>query len=78
MNERRVLNHQTVMAGLVPEKPVLIAGPTASGKSALALRIAAEQGGVIVNADANTRFSNTKNTSCQFRSTANLFPRSLS
>lgn len=35
-----------------PSKPVLIAGPTAAGKSALALQIAAEQGGVIVNADA--------------------------
>lgn len=35
-----------------PDKPVLIAGPTASGKSALALEIAAKQGGVIVNADA--------------------------
>ncbi|MBF9060731.1 tRNA (adenosine(37)-N6)-dimethylallyltransferase MiaA, partial [Rhodobacterales bacterium HKCCSP123] len=34
------------------ELPVLIAGPTASGKSALALEIAAAQGGVIVNADA--------------------------
>ena len=32
--------------------PVLIAGPTASGKSALALKIAAQGGGVIVNADA--------------------------
>lgn len=31
---------------------VLIAGPTASGKSALALQIATAQGGVIVNADA--------------------------
>lgn len=37
---------------LDPEKPVLIAGATASGKSALALRIAEAQGGVIVNADA--------------------------
>lgn len=36
-----------------PEKHVLIAGPTASGKSALALEIAATQGGVIVNADAS-------------------------
>jgi tRNA dimethylallyltransferase len=35
-----------------PDRPVLIAGPTASGKSALALRIAEAQGGVIVNADA--------------------------
>ncbi|MCV2870086.1 tRNA (adenosine(37)-N6)-dimethylallyltransferase MiaA [Defluviimonas sp. WL0002] len=34
------------------KKHVLIAGPTASGKSALALAIAREQGGVIVNADA--------------------------
>ncbi len=34
------------------DKPVLIAGPTASGKSALALHIARQQGGVIVNADA--------------------------
>jgi tRNA dimethylallyltransferase len=37
---------------LSPDRPVLIAGPTASGKSALALRIARAQGGVIVNADA--------------------------
>lgn len=35
------------------DKPVLIAGPTASGKSALALRIAQEHGGVIINADAS-------------------------
>ncbi|MCV2864367.1 tRNA (adenosine(37)-N6)-dimethylallyltransferase MiaA [Defluviimonas sp. WL0075] len=34
------------------ERHVLIAGPTASGKSALALAIAETQGGVIVNADA--------------------------
>ncbi|MGR3758379.1 MAG: tRNA (adenosine(37)-N6)-dimethylallyltransferase MiaA [Tranquillimonas sp.] len=32
--------------------PVLIAGPTASGKSALAAEIAARHGGVVVNADA--------------------------
>ncbi|MEY8099097.1 tRNA (adenosine(37)-N6)-dimethylallyltransferase MiaA [Falsihalocynthiibacter sp. S25ZX9] len=35
-----------------PDLPVLIAGPTASGKSALALEIVAAQGGVILNADA--------------------------
>mgnify|MGYP003563561063 FL=1 len=34
------------------DRHVLIAGPTASGKSALALGIAERQGGVIVNADA--------------------------
>ncbi|WP_106203757.1 tRNA (adenosine(37)-N6)-dimethylallyltransferase MiaA [Aliiruegeria haliotis] len=41
-----------------PDRPVLIAGPTASGKSALALRIAETQGGVIVNADALQVFAN--------------------
>ncbi len=35
-----------------PARPVLIAGPTASGKSALALALAQAQGRVIVNADA--------------------------
>lgn len=35
-----------------PKKPVLIAGPTASGKSSLALAIAEAQGGTVVNADA--------------------------
>ena len=31
---------------------MLIAGPTASGKSALAIALAHERGGVVVNADA--------------------------
>jgi len=44
--------HAMVPERLPPEAPVLIAGPTASGKSALALAIAEAQGGVIVNADA--------------------------
>lgn len=35
-----------------PSRHLLIAGPTASGKSALALAVAQAQGGVIVNADA--------------------------
>ena len=35
-----------------PNKPVLIYGPTASGKSGLALKIARHQGGIIINADA--------------------------
>ncbi|CUJ93165.1 tRNA dimethylallyltransferase [Ruegeria denitrificans] len=35
------------------DQPVLIAGPTASGKSALALQIAETFGGMIVNADAS-------------------------
>ncbi len=40
------------IAKIPQDRPVLIAGPTASGKSALALKIAATGGGVIVNADA--------------------------
>ena len=35
-----------------PPLPILIAGPTASGKSAFALRLAEAVGGVIINADA--------------------------
>lgn len=42
-----------LIAEVSPSQPVLIAGPTASGKSALALAIAEAQGGVIVNADAS-------------------------
>lgn len=41
-----------------PSRPVLIAGPTASGKSALALSIARSSGGVIVNADALQVYEN--------------------
>lgn len=41
-----------VRQDIAPDRPVLIAGPTACGKSALALAIAEAQGGVIVNADA--------------------------
>ena len=41
-----------------PARPVLIAGPTASGKSALAMQIVRAQGGVIVNADALQVYAN--------------------
>ncbi len=40
------------LKNLSREAPVLIAGPTASGKSALALDLAARDGRVIINADA--------------------------
>lgn len=40
------------------DRPVLIAGATASGKSALALAIAETSGGVIINADALQVFAN--------------------
>jgi tRNA dimethylallyltransferase len=42
----------TLIDSLPADRPILIAGPTASGKSALALRIAETGGGIIVNADA--------------------------
>jgi tRNA dimethylallyltransferase len=41
-----------VLARISREAPVLIAGPTASGKSALAMDLAARDGRLIVNADA--------------------------
>ncbi len=53
MNQRLHLTEATVLNNLSPDNPVLIAGPTASGKSALALRIAQAQGGRIINADAS-------------------------
>lgn len=37
---------------LPPDRPVLISGPTASGKTALALALAETRGGIVVNADA--------------------------
>ena len=40
------------LSDITPARPVLIAGPTASGKSELALQIAEHAGGVIINADA--------------------------
>ena len=40
------------LSSLNPDRHLLIAGPTASGKSALALQVAQAQGGLIVNADA--------------------------
>jgi tRNA dimethylallyltransferase len=52
----KLVNMYKILAdlpGIAADKPVLIAGPTASGKSALALGIAREFGGVIVNADAS-------------------------
>ncbi len=41
-----------------PDRPVLIAGATASGKSALALEIAARDGGMVINADALQVYEN--------------------
>ena len=41
-----------------PKTPILIAGQTASGKSHLALQIAAKHGGTIINADAIQVYNN--------------------
>jgi len=41
-----------LLASLSRDLPLLLAGPTASGKSALALEVAARDGRVVVNADA--------------------------
>lgn len=48
--------------GLVATEPrvLIIAGPTASGKSALALVLAEEFGGVIINADSQQRYADLR------------------
>lgn len=46
-----------ILKQISTEQPVLIAGPTASGKSALALELAVHQNRAIVNADALQVFS---------------------
>lgn len=50
------MNAMNALPDIPRDAPVLIAGPTASGKSALALDIARRYGGVIVNADASQVF----------------------
>lgn len=51
-------NLTAILARAGRERPVLIAGPTASGKSALALAVAEAAGGVVLNADALQVWSN--------------------
>lgn len=51
-NARRTASIDSLLQTLDKERPVLIAGPTASGKSALALEIADHLGGPVINADA--------------------------
>lgn len=46
------------LASISHEAPVLIAGPTASGKSALAMDLAARDGRLIINADALQVYGN--------------------
>lgn len=47
-----------VLSAISREAPVLIAGPTASGKSALAMELAARDGRIIANADALQVYGN--------------------
>jgi len=48
----------TALPDIPDGRPVLIAGPTACGKSALAMRIAEARGGIVVNADAIQVYAN--------------------
>lgn len=57
MSQTRI-NIDAIARSVPGDRPVLIAGPTASGKSALAMAIAEASGGVIVNADALQVFDN--------------------
>ncbi|VAV95500.1 tRNA dimethylallyltransferase [hydrothermal vent metagenome] len=52
------LGTMELLLDIPPDRPVLIAGPTASGKSRLALQIASSAGGRIINADALQVFAN--------------------
>ena len=56
--QQRYVAAMTLTLTIPDNTPVLIAGPTASGKSALALDIAQRHGGTIVNADAIQVFAN--------------------
>ncbi|NJM83787.1 MAG: tRNA (adenosine(37)-N6)-dimethylallyltransferase MiaA, partial [Tabrizicola sp.] len=46
------MNWDSILGQVSRSAPVLIAGPTASGKSSLAMELAARDGRTIVNADA--------------------------
>lgn len=54
----RITARMPLAADIDAKKPVLIAGPTASGKSALAMEIAEARDGIIVNADAIQVYDN--------------------
>ncbi|MBL9054772.1 MAG: tRNA (adenosine(37)-N6)-dimethylallyltransferase MiaA [Rhodobacteraceae bacterium] len=52
------MKFSAILPTISREAPVLIAGPTASGKSALAMELAARDGRLIVNADALQVYGN--------------------
>ncbi len=61
MSENSGMFNEGSLSGILdridPDRPVLITGPTASGKSALAMAIAARTGGPVINADAMQVFA---------------------
>lgn len=57
-NPRSISAKMKALQSISREAPVLIYGPTASGKSALAMEVAARDGRVIVNADALQVYAN--------------------
>ena len=61
MSENSGMFNEGSLSGILdridPNRPVLITGPTASGKSALAMAIATRTGGPIINADAMQVFA---------------------
>lgn len=66
------------LAEISPEQPVLIAGPTASGKSALAWELVQAGGGLIINADALQVYQNWRVlTARPTVEEENLFPHAL-
>lgn len=52
------MNKYLQYSDIIDDRPILIAGCTASGKSALAIELAQDFGGVIVNADALQVYAN--------------------
>ncbi len=48
------------LAGMSDQRPILIAGPTASGKSGLAMRLAEHYNGVVINADSMQVYRNLR------------------
>ncbi|KFI27250.1 tRNA delta(2)-isopentenylpyrophosphate transferase [Haematobacter missouriensis] len=52
------MNRNLQKIDIIEDKPILIAGCTASGKSALAIELAQNFGGVVVNADALQVYAN--------------------
>lgn len=61
MSENSGMFNEGSLAGILdridPDRPVLITGPTASGKSALAMAVAARNGRPVINADAMQVFA---------------------